>query len=133
MSKAEALSNARRLVQAAVDVANKAGIDPAYVVEPHCAEDATRDVDDRGSESPTWCSVPVIIDNGISELFEMSKPDEDPEQRPAFHVTQSTANLVEQDFERYKPSLERMAEDWEEDKKTLSAEKKAITSEHGEF
>lgn len=120
MSKAEALSNARRLVQEAVDVANKAGIDPSYVVEPHCAEAATQDVDDRGSETLTWCCVPVIIDNGTSELFGMSKPNDDPEQKPAFHVTQSTANLVERDFERYKPSLERMAEDWRKAKKPLS-------------
>jgi hypothetical protein len=46
----------------------------------------------------------------------MSKPDDDPEQKPAFRVTQSTANLVRRDFERYKPSFERMAEDWQEDK-----------------
>jgi hypothetical protein len=38
------------------------------------------------------------------ELFEMFKPDDDPEQKPAFRVTQSTANLVRQDFERYEPS-----------------------------
>lgn len=85
------------------------------------------------SENLKWCGVSVIIDNDTSELFEMSKPDEDPEQKPAFLVTQSTANLVGQDFERYKPSLERMAEDWQEDKKPRSAEKKAIRREHCEF
>ncbi len=98
-------------------MANRAGIDPSDVVEPHCAEvAANQDDDDRRSESLTWCCVSVIIDNDTSELFEMSKPDDDPEQKPAFVVTQSTANLVEQDFERYRPSLESMAEDWREAK-----------------
>ncbi len=119
MSKAEALINARRLVQEAVDVAIGAGIDPSTVVEPHCADAAPQEVDDRESENITWCCLPVIIDNGTSELLKMSKPDDKPEQRPAFVVTQSTANLVQQDFERYKPSLERMVEEWREAKKPL--------------
>ncbi len=76
-----------------------------------------------GLENLTWCGVSVIIDNTTSELFEMSKPDDDPAQKPAFLVTQSTANLVRQDFERYEPSLERMAEEWRENKKRLSSEK----------
>ena len=118
-SKSGALSDARKLVQAAVDVANKAGIDPSYVLEPHLAEAKTQDINDRGSENLTWCCVPVIIDNGTTELFEMSKPDDNPEQKPVFVVTQSTANLVQQDFERYEPSLERMAEDWREAKEPL--------------
>jgi len=41
---------------------------------------------------------------------------DNPEQKPVFVVTQSTANLVQQDFERYRPSLERMVEDWREAK-----------------
>jgi hypothetical protein len=53
----------------------------------------------------------------------MCKTDDDPEQKPAFLVTQSTANLVRQDFERYEPSLERMAEEWQENKKSLSIQK----------
>lgn len=117
--KAEALSDAHKLVQEAVDVANKAGIDPSYVLEPHLTEAKTQDLNDLGSENLTWCSVPVIIDNGTTELFEMSKPDDNAEQKPFFVVTQSTANLVQQDFERYEPSLERMAEDWQEAKKPL--------------
>lgn len=125
MSREEALNNARRLVQDAVDIANSAGIDPADVVAPHCAE--TSDTQNHGagrnSKNLSWCGVSVIIDNDTSELFEMSKPDDDPEQKPAFHVTQSTANLVQKDFERYKPSLERMTEDWHENKETLSKEK----------
>ncbi len=58
-----------------------------------------------------------IIDDDTHELFEMSKPDDDLEQKPAFLVTQSTSNLVRQDFERYEPSLERMVEEWQENKK----------------
>ena len=118
MSKAEALINARRLVQAAVNAAARVGIDPSDVVAPHCAEaSSTQDNGDGvGSENLNWCGVPVIIDNDTNDLFEMPKPDDDPEQKPAFLVTQSTANLVGQDFQRYKPSLERMAEDWQDDK-----------------
>jgi hypothetical protein len=121
-SKAGALSDARKLVQEAVDVANRAGIDPSYVFEPHLVEAKTQDVNDRGSENLTWCCVPVIIDNGTTELFEMSKPDGNPEQEPVFVVTRSTANLVQQDFERYKPSLERMVEDWREAKREYKSE-----------
>ena len=65
----------------------------------------------------------VIIDDDTHELFEMSKTDDDPEQKPVFLVTQSTANLVRQDFERYEPSLERMAEGWQENKKSLCIKK----------
>jgi hypothetical protein len=125
MTKAEALNNARRLVQEAVDVASRAGIDPSRVVAPHCAETAPPqdDRDGPGPENLKWCGVSVIIDNHTSELFEMSQPDDDPEQKPAFLVTQSTATLVRQDFERYEPSLERMAEDWQESKKPLLIQK----------
>ena len=125
MTKAEALKNARRLVQEAVDVANKAGIDPSHVVEPHCAETVPPqdDRDGQGPENLKWCGVPVIIDNDTSDLFEMAQPDDDPEQKPAFQVTQSTATLVREDFERYEPSLERMAEDWQESKKRLLNQK----------
>jgi len=42
-SKAGALSDARKLVQVAVDVATRAGIDPSYVFEPHLAEAKTQD------------------------------------------------------------------------------------------
>jgi len=120
-SKAGALSDGRKLVQEGVDVANRAGIDPSYMFEPHLAEAQTQDVMIEGQENLTWCCVPVIIDNDTTELFEMSKPDDNPEQKPAFVVTQSTANLVQQDFERYRPSLERMAEDWREAKELLSS------------
>lgn|GEM_PF-2899628 len=125
MSKEEALDAARRLVQEAVDVAKGAGIDPASVVAPHCAETAATKGDDQGSESLMWGGVPGVIDDSIEGLFEMPEPDGDPEQKPAFIVTQSTADLVQKDFERYEPSLERMAEDWQEDKKRALSEKKS--------
>ena len=124
-SKAGALSDARKLVQEAVDVANRAGIDPSYVFESHLAEAKTQEVMIEGQENLIWCCVPVIIDNDTTELFEMSEPDDNPEQKPVFVVTQSTANLVQQDFERYRPSLERMVEDWREAKETLSSGNKS--------
>lgn len=126
MNKEEALNTTRRLVQEAVDVATRAGIDPSSVMAQHFSETvATRDDGDgQGSESLTWCGVSVMIDNDTAGLFEMPELDDDPEQKPAFIVTQSTADLVRQDFERYQPSLELMAEDWQGDKKRRLSEKK---------
>jgi hypothetical protein len=72
-----------------------------------------------------WCSVPVIIDNATSELFLMPVPDEDPGQQPAFRITQSTADLVPLDFKRYQPSLQRMVENWREDKERVMQKKNA--------
>jgi len=123
MSKEEALKTARRLVREAVEEAGRAGIEPASVVAPHCAETSTQD--DDGSQTLMLGEVPAVIDNDTEGLFEMPEPDADPEQKPAFLVTQSTADLVRQDFERYKPSLERMAEDWEEKKERVLSETKA--------
>jgi hypothetical protein len=118
VSKEEALNIARRLVQKAVDVAHQAGIAPASVVALHCAETAGKDNngDDGDSETLNWCDVPVVINNNIDGLFEMSELNADLEQKPAFFVTQATAALVQPDFERYRPSLERMVEDWHEEK-----------------
>jgi hypothetical protein len=125
MSKEEALKTARRLVREAVDAAGRAGIDPASVVAPHCEETAAAQDDDAdGPEKLMLGEVPGVIDNSTEGLFEMPEPDDDPEQKPAFIVTQSTADLVRQDFERYKPSLERMAEDWEEKKERVLSEAK---------
>jgi len=126
MSKEEALNTARGLVREAVDAAGRAGIDPALVVAPHCAETAASpDTDDGGdSQALMLGGVPAVIDNSTEGLFEMSEPDDDPEQKPAFLVTQSTADLVRQDFERYKPSLERMAEAWDEKKVRVLSETK---------
>jgi hypothetical protein len=72
-----------------------------------------------------WCGVLVTVDDTITELFAMPNPNEDPDQKPEFHVTPSTADLVAQDFERYKPSLERMVDDWQEEKERFMQEKKA--------
>lgn len=127
MSKEEELKTARRLVREAVDAAGRAGIDPASVVAPHCPETAAvRDDDDGGLGSHTLMlgEVRAVVDNSTEWLFEMPEPDDDPEQKPAFIVTQSTADLVQQDFERYKPSLERMTEDWEEKKGRVLSEAK---------
>lgn len=119
MSKEEALNIARRLVQEAMDVANGAGLTPASVVAPYCSETPAKDDngDDDDSKTLNWCGVPVIIDNSIDGLFEMPDLNDGLEQQPAFLVTQATADLVRPDFERYRPSLERMAEDWQEEKK----------------
>lgn len=126
MSKEEALKTARGLVREAVDAAGRAGIDPASVVAPHCPETVAAQDDGGGGGSQTLMlgEVPAVIDNSTEGLFEMPRPDGDPEQKPAFIVTQSTADLVRQDFERYKPSLERMAEDWEEKKGRVLSEAK---------
>lgn len=125
MSKEEALNTARGLVREAVDAAGRAGIDPALVVAPHCAETAvSQDTDDGDSKALMLGEVPAVIDNSTVGLFEMPVPDDDPGQKPAFLVTQSTADLVRQDFERYQSSLERMAEDWEEKKGRVLSETK---------
>src|SRR5215210_2533106 len=102
MNKEEALNTTRRLVREAVDAAGRAGIDPASVVAPHCAETpAAQDGDDgRGSQTLMLGEVPGVIDNSTEGLFEMPEPDDDPEQKPVFRMTQSTADLVSQDFER---------------------------------
>ena len=71
------------------------------------------------------CCVPVIVDDDTTELFLMPAPDEVAEQQPAFCVTESTADLVSQDFARYEPSLQRMAEDWREAKARVMQDKKA--------
>ncbi len=75
-----------------------------------------------------WCLVPVIVDDETSDLFQMPSPDEDAAQLPAFLVTKSTADLVAQDFGRYQPSLQRMANDWHEAKKRVMQNRKAQES-----
>jgi len=64
----------------------------------------------------TWFDIKVVLDDSVTELFEMTTLDKDPAQKPAFRITSSTAALVEKDFELYKPSLERMIDDWREAK-----------------
>lgn len=70
----------------------------------------------------TWFDAKVVLDDSVTELFEMTTPDKDPAQQPAFRITSSTAALVEKDFELYKPSLERMVDDWREAKKRFMQE-----------
>ena len=60
--------------------------------------------------------------NFSDSLLEMSVPDAEPDQRPIFRVTSSTASLVARDFELYMPSLVRMAHDWKEEKGRLMRE-----------
>jgi hypothetical protein len=72
-----------------------------------------------------WCCVPVIVDDDTTELFQMPAPDEDGEQQPVFRVTKSTADLVAQDFARYQPSLQRMADNWRQAKERVMQDKKA--------
>ena len=129
MSQQEAFITARKLVEEAVEVATKAGLDPSAVIEPHCPETiAALEHDGRrpGADPPglVWCGVPVIIDNDTVVPFEMLRRTADPEQRPVLQVTESTAALVRQEFERYRESLERMAENWQEEKTRLLAEAK---------
>ena len=71
-----------------------------------------------------WCGVRVVIDDATTDLFAMPEHNADSEQKPAFYVTRSTADLVGQDFERYRPSLERMAATWHEEKKRFMEERK---------
>lgn len=127
MRNEEVLNTACRRVQEAVDVANRAGIAPSDVVAPYCGETVVTGTDGAGRDAAdlTWCGIPVVVDNETSELFAMSKPDDDPLQEPTFLVTQSTVSLVPQDFERYQPSLENMVEHWHEAKKTFTSKREA--------
>ncbi len=72
-----------------------------------------------------WCSIPVTIDDTVADLLNMPPPDEDADQKPEFRITKATMGLVTLDFERYKPSLERMAAHWHEEKVREMAKVKA--------
>ena len=63
-----------------------------------------------------WCSIPVTVDDTVSELLHMEPPNQQAKQKPEFRVTEATMGLVRLDFARYKPSLERMAAHWHEEK-----------------
>jgi phage regulator Rha-like protein len=76
-----------------------------------------------------WCGVRIIINDATSDLFQMSEPDENPNQQPEFHITQSTADIVPLDFNRYQPSLQRMIENWREEKESLMRQKKRPATE----
>ncbi len=126
VNKEEALNTARGLIEEAVAVATEAGIDPSSIVEPHCRETPApeNNSDQQDSQELRWHDVTVTIDDTIAELFEMSKPDGNPEQEPAFRVTRSTADFVQQDFKRYGAALERIAENWREEKARFLSEEK---------
>lgn len=64
-----------------------------------------------------WCCIRVTVDDTVAELIQMAPPNQDAEQKPEFRVTKTTLGLVPQDFDRYKPSLERMAAHWREEKR----------------
>lgn len=68
------------------------------------------------NEKTEWCSIPVTVDDTVADLFHMAPPNHDANQKPEFRVTNSTMSLVGLDFDRYKPSLERMASHWLEEK-----------------
>lgn len=80
-----------------------------------------------------WCCVPVVVDNATTDLFHMTPPNQDPDQQPEFRVTRATMELVPQDFDRYQPSLERMAGHWREEKERemKKTRAKAMPSTHG--
>lgn len=63
-----------------------------------------------------WCFVPVTVDDDVAELIHMTPPNQDANQKPEFRVTTTTLDLVPRDFDLYKPSLERMVIDWQEEK-----------------
>jgi len=63
-----------------------------------------------------WCCIAVTIDDAVTELIHMTAPNQDAKQRPEFRVTKATLGLVPLDFDRYKPSLERMAAHCHEEK-----------------
>ncbi len=73
-----------------------------------------------------WCCVAVVVDDTTADLFQMVPPNQDEGQKPEFRVTRATMDLVPQDFERYKPSLERMAEHWREEKEREMEKAKAL-------
>ena len=72
-----------------------------------------------------WCCVSVTIDDSIAELIHMAPPDQEAKQKPEFRVTKTTMGLVQLDFDRYKPSLERMAAHWHEEKEREMRKAKA--------
>lgn len=63
-----------------------------------------------------WCCIPVTVDDNVAELIHMAPPNQEAKQKPEFRVSKATMDLVPLDFDRYKPSLERMAAHWHEEK-----------------
>lgn len=63
-----------------------------------------------------WSGVPVVITKSTVELVEMPAPNEDPKQQPAFLVNQGVADLIDQEFELFRPGLELMILGWQKEK-----------------
>jgi hypothetical protein len=124
----QALDTARELVERAIEIAGEAGIETSEVLAPYCGLLSTENGDgiyhDVQKGLLLWGGDPLHVDNGTEGLFEMCEPDDDPAQQPSFLVTQSTADLVHQDFARYKSALGRMVEKWREEKERVLAEKR---------
>lgn len=72
-----------------------------------------------------WCCIAVTVDDTVAELIHMAPPNQEAKQKPEFRVTKATMGLVPLDFDRYKPSLERMAAHWHEEKKREMSKAKA--------
>jgi hypothetical protein len=131
----QALDTARELVEQALGIAGEAGIDPHEVLAPHCGQSSAGVGDGIYHDEQgllLWGGDPVHVDNGTEGLFEMCEPDDDPAQQPSFLVTQSTADLVHQDFARYKPALGRMVERWRQEKERTSPKGETEEDAQGE-
>ena len=107
------------------DALSKNSVGTLIQLCPCAAESPTQVEQGNQMKQIDWCRVRVIVDDDTTELFQMPKPDGDAEQQPAFRVTRSTADLVSQDFSRYQPSLQRMADNWREAKDRVMQDKKA--------
>ena len=78
-----------------------------------------------------WCCIPVTVDDTVVNLIDMTTPNQDALQKPEFRVTSTTVDLVPLDFDRYKPSLERMAANWCEEKALVMKEAQAVDKARG--
>ena len=78
-----------------------------------------------------WCCIPVTVDDTVVNLIDMTTPNQDAMQKPEFRVTSTTLDLVPLDFDRYKPSLERMASHWREEKQLEMEKAKAVDNAGG--
>ena len=70
--------------------------------------EACNDMRKTKTKNREWCGIPVIVDDATTELIHAPPPDEDPEQELVFRATQTTVQLVSEDFERYRSTLELM-------------------------
>lgn len=127
VNKEETLNTARAAVGRAVEVAERAGISPATVVEPFCRAGGA-DNAATTTAGLSWLGVPVSINDASDALFEMPPANEDPAQQPTFIVTAATAELIKQDFALYSEGLANMLKDWQEEKTRRVGEGKATAA-----